>query len=110
MKRRAPDQVKTITLSDGTVATIHRPRGGHLIRAEDIATTTNRFKYVCAMLAQITELDGEPCVMEDIEELWSLDIDKLSKEATAEEGFLPLTEQPSPSSLNGVSTIPNSTK
>jgi|SRR5215469_4528585 len=106
MKLTSPDQVKTITLSDGTVAMIRRPRGRDLVRAQEVAGTDNKFKFTCAMLAQVTQLTGEPCVMEDIMELWASDIDLLSREAAAD--FLSSSVPSSPSSSSGASSTPNS--
>jgi hypothetical protein len=99
MKLTVPDQVKTVTLSDGTMATIRRARGRDLIRAQDIAASDNRFKFTCAMLAQVTQFNGEPCVMEDIMELWAADIDLLSREAAGD--FLSSTAPSSLSSSSG---------
>jgi hypothetical protein len=105
MKLTVPDQVKTITLSDGTVATIRRARGRDLIRAQDIAAGDNKFKFTCAMLAQVTQLNGEPCVMEDIAELWASDLDLLSREAAGD--FLSSSAPSSPVSSNGGGATPN---
>ena len=104
MKLAVPDQVKTVTLSDGTVATIRRPRGRDLVRAQEVAGTDNKFKFTCAMLAQVTQLSSEACVMEDIMELWASDLDLLSREAAAD--FLSSTASSSPSSSNGASNTP----
>jgi hypothetical protein len=106
MRLPTPDQTKTITLGDGTVATIRRPRGRDLIRAQQVAGDDNKFKFTCAMLAQVTMFGGEPCVMEDIMELWASDIDLLSKAAA--EDFLSSPAPSSPSLSNGASAIPNS--
>ena len=95
MKPAVPDQTKTVTLSDGTIATIRKARGRDLIRAQDVAGGENKFKFICAMLAQVTQLNGEPCVMEDIMELWAADIDLLSQ--TAGGDFLSSTAPSSPS-------------
>jgi len=84
MRSVVPDQTKTITLSDGAVATIRRARGRDLVRAQQVAGDDNKFKFTCAMLAQVTSLNGEPCVMEDIMELWASDIDLLSREAAGD--------------------------
>jgi hypothetical protein len=93
-------QTKSIKLSDGTVATIRMPCGRDLVRAQDIASGENKFKFTCAMLAQVVELNGEPCVMEDIiMELWAADIDLLSREAAGD--FLSSGAPSSPSSSNG---------
>jgi hypothetical protein len=99
MRLVMPDQTKTITLSDGTPATVRKPRGRDLIRAQDIAGGDNKFKFTCAMLAQVTFLNGEPCVMEDIMELWAADIDLLSRETAGD--FLSSSAPSSPSSSNG---------
>jgi hypothetical protein len=106
MKLAAPDQLKTITLSDGSVATIRRARGRDLIRAQDVSAGDNKFKFTCAMLAQVTQLNGEPCVMEDIAELWASDLDLLSREAAGD--FLSSSGPSSPSLSSGVSNTPNS--
>jgi hypothetical protein len=106
MRLTVPDQVKTVTLSDGTFATIRRPRGRDLVRAQEAAGTDNRFKFTCAMLAQVTQLGNEPCVMEDIMELWASDIDLLSREAAAD--FLSSSAPSSPSLSSGASATPNS--
>jgi hypothetical protein len=84
MKLTMPDQTKTVTLSDGTLATVRKPRGRDLVRAQDFAGSDNKFKFTCAMLAQVTQLNGEPCVMEDIMELWAADIDLLSRETAGD--------------------------
>jgi hypothetical protein len=105
MKLTAPDQVKTVTLSDGSVATIRRPRGRDLVRAQEVAGTDNKFRFTCAMLAQITQLNGEPCVMEDIMELWASDIDLLSQEAAGD--FLLSNASSSHSSSSGASGTRN---
>jgi len=99
MKLIAPDQTKTVTLSDGTIATIRKPRGRDLVRAQDVAATDNKFKFTCAMLAQVTALNGEPCVMEDIMELWASDVNLLSEAAAGD--FLSSPEKSSSSSSNG---------
>jgi hypothetical protein len=99
MKLTAPDQAKTIKLSDGTVATIRRPHGRDL----EVARSENKFKFTCAM--QVTQLNGEPCVMEDIMELWVADIDLLSREAAGD--FLSSTAPSSPSSSSGDLTTRN---
>jgi hypothetical protein len=106
MKLTVPDQVKTITLSDGTVATIRRPRGRDLVRAQEVAGSDNKFKFTCAMLAQVTQLSNEGCVMEDIMELWASDIDLLSREAASD--FLSSNAPCSPSSSSGVSNTRSS--
>jgi hypothetical protein len=105
MKPTAPDQSKTVTLSDGTIATVRKPRGRDLVRAQDAAGGENKFKFTCAMLAQVTELNGEPCVMEDIMELWAADIDLLSREAAGD--FLSSSAPSSPSSSSGDLTTRN---
>ncbi len=105
MRQPPPDQVKTVTLSDGTIATVRKPRGRDLIRAQEVAGSDNKFKFTCAMLAQVTQLNGDPCVMEDIMELWAADIDLLSREAAGD--FLSSTAPSSPSSSNGDLTTRN---
>jgi len=110
MRLSGPEQTKTLTLSDGTVAVIRRPRGRDLARAQMIVPDpeVKKIEYTAAMLAQVTTLNGDPCVMEDILELWAGDINLLSKEAASDDGFLPLTESSSHSLLNGDSRTPSS--
>ena len=43
MRLTPPDQSKTVTVSDGTVATVRRPRGGDVVRAQEIAVGDNKF-------------------------------------------------------------------
>jgi hypothetical protein len=105
MKLPVPDQTKAITLSDGTIATIRRARGRDLVRAQEVAASDNKFKFTCAMLAQVTRLGGELCVMEDIMELYAVDIDLLSREAAGD--FLSSSEKSSPSSSSGDSPTRN---
>ena len=66
-----------------------------------MANGENKFKFTCAMLAQVTELNGQPCVMEDIIELWAADIDLLSRETAGD--FLSSSAPSWPSSSNGAS-------
>jgi hypothetical protein len=105
MRLTKPDESKTITLSDDTVATIRKPRGRDLVRAQDIANGDNKFKFTCAMLAQVTLLNGEPCVMEDIMEMWAEDINRLAEASAGD--FLSSREKPSPSSSNGAGALPS---
>lgn len=107
MRLRTPDQTKTVTLSDGSIVILRRPRGGDLIRAHELAPGENRLKFACAMLSQLCTINGEPCVMEDIAELWASDIDKLSQEVAQIGDFLPSTAPSLPSSLNGALDTPN---
>jgi hypothetical protein len=107
VKLTTADQIKSVTLSDGTVATIRRPRGRDLIQAQELAAGDNKFKFTCAMLAQIVQLNGERCVMEDIAELWASDVDLLSEEAAGD--FLSSNVPSSPRSSSGASDSTNST-
>jgi hypothetical protein len=90
---------KTVTLSDGKVVTIRRPKGRDLIKAKEIAGEDNKIKFGYALLAQVILIDGEPVVMEDVAGLWADDLDLLSREA--QEGFLSSTTKSSPSSSSG---------
>ncbi len=77
-------ETKTVTLSDGRVATVRRPKMRDMIRAQDAIAGEpheNRFKFTCALLAQVVMLEGRPCVMEDIQELFASDCDRLAKAA-----------------------------
>ncbi|HVB79932.1 MAG TPA: phage tail assembly protein [Candidatus Binataceae bacterium] len=100
----APELRKTVTLSDGRIATVRRSKGGDLIHAQEIGGS-NRIKFTCALLARITEIDGRPVVFEDVKELYASDIDRLSTEASGD--FLSSTEKPSPASSNGDSPSPS---
>lgn len=91
---------KTVTLSDGRIASVRRAKNRDLIRAADqIGESKNRYKFMCAMLAQIIELDGHPVVFEDVLDLYASDSDRLSEAAGSD--FLSSTAAPSPSSSNG---------
>ena len=65
MRLTAPDQVKTVLLSDGSSATIRRARGRDLIRAQEIADGDNKFKFTCAMLSQLVQLNGPRVAVND---------------------------------------------
>lgn len=109
MRLSKPDQYKSVTLSDGTIAKVREPRGRDLIRAQDVAgESDNKFKFTCAMLSMVTLLNGEPCVFEDIMDLSAKDINLLSQEAAGD--FLQSIEPSSPSLSNGASGSQNSTR
>jgi hypothetical protein len=86
-KKAIAADTKTVTLSDGKVAAVRRPKGRDSIRAHDAAAGENKFKFTCALLAQIVTLDGKPCVIEDIAELYLADIDTLGEAAMSKDFF-----------------------
>jgi hypothetical protein len=89
------EQTKTLTLSDGKVAVIRRPKGRDLVAAMTLAGAENRYKYTCALLAQIATIDGAPRVMEDVLELYASDIDLMATAAGGD--FLLSSAESSPS-------------
>ena len=102
----AAEKTIPVELSDGTKAQLRRPKGRDLINAQNMAGDTgNKMKFTCALLAQVTTLNGKQCVPEDIQELYASDIDKLAE--VVGKGFLPSTDDPSPSSSSGSSSSLN---
>jgi hypothetical protein len=88
------DPIKTVTLSDGRVATVRRPKGRDMEEAER-AGGESKTGYLFAFIARTTTIDGKPIVLEDVRELYASDIDLLSKAAGAD--FLSASTAPSTS-------------
>ncbi|MBR6126476.1 hypothetical protein IKQ21_02210 [bacterium] len=58
---------QTFTLSDGKTATVKAGRGYDLLQAQLKAKTSEEIPY--ALIAELTEIDGQKIVYEDILEL-----------------------------------------
>jgi hypothetical protein len=68
---------KEITLSDGRLAVIKDGKGRDLLNAQKKAKTSDEIPY--ALIAELTEIDGEYLVYEDILELQIEDVIKLQE-------------------------------
>jgi hypothetical protein len=68
---------KEITLSDGRLAVIKDGKGRDLLNAQKKAKTSDEIPY--ALIAELTEIDGEYLVYEDILELPIEDVIKLQE-------------------------------
>ena len=93
----ANEPIKAVTLSDGRIAKLRRPRGKDLIVAQNAAPGDNKIKYTCALLAQIMTVDDHVVVLEDVQEMYASDIDMLATEAASRD-FLSSSEPTSPPS------------
>ncbi len=82
------EAIRTVILSDGRTAEVRAPRGKDLIKASEAAPGDNKFKYTCALVAEITRIDGKPCVFEDVKELLAADIDALASQAAGDFIFI----------------------
>jgi hypothetical protein len=68
---------KEITLSDGRLAVIKDGKGRDLLNAQKKAKTSDEIPY--ALIAELTEIDGEYLVYEDILEFPIEDVIKLQE-------------------------------
>ncbi len=97
-----------VTLVDGRKALVRRPKARDLVRADDAvggSKNTNKFKFLCALIAQVTLIDGKPIVYEDALELDGVDLDTLATAAGSD--FLASTGESSQDSSNGASHSPS---
>lgn len=69
---------KTITLPSGKIATVRQGRGFDLLQAQIKAKTSEEIPY--ALIAELTEIDGQKLVYEDILELDLTDVIALQAE------------------------------
>jgi len=69
---------KTITLPSGKIATVRQGRGFDLLQAQIKAKTSEEIPY--ALIAELTEIDGQKLVYEDILELDLSDVIALQAE------------------------------
>ena len=69
---------KTITLPSGKIATVKQGRGFDLLQAQIKAKTSEEIPY--ALIAELTEIDGQKLVYEDILELDLPDVIALQAE------------------------------
>jgi hypothetical protein len=74
-----PLDKKTITLPSGKTAVIEHFKGKHVRTAQQIADGDST-KILFALIAQLTTIDGEPVVMEDLDEMHGPDVMKLMAE------------------------------
>jgi len=67
----APAGVKTVTLpSSGKVATIRKGKGKDMrIAARHVNPAQDPIGYAMALAAQLTEIDGNPVLPEDLDEM-----------------------------------------
>lgn len=79
----SPAPRKTITLPSGRVASILvKYKGRHVIQASRMAGgVSDQMKFVFAIIAVKTLIDGQPITVEDIEEMDGDDVMKLMGEA-----------------------------
>ncbi len=68
---------KEITLSDGKVAVIKDGKGRNLLNAQKKAKSSDEIPY--ALIAELTEIDGNYLVYEDILELPIADVIQLQE-------------------------------
>ena len=97
---------KTITLPSGKIATVRQGRGFDLLQAQIKAKTSEEIPY--ALIAELTEIDGQKLVYEDILELDLTDVIALQAELS---GKFQSTAQPTaeePGSGNKNKTARNS--
>lgn len=59
---------KVITLSDGRVCVIRKGKGKDAVEAMKVAGTDSS-NFIFALMSRVTTIDGNPIVMEDLEEL-----------------------------------------
>jgi hypothetical protein len=69
---------KEITLPSGAKATFYRRKGVALINAQRKADG-DASRVAFALLSEIVEVDGKPCLMEDFDEMDLFDVMRLSE-------------------------------
>lgn len=74
-----PGVLKEITLPSGTKAVFLRRKGKALMNAQRKADGDSS-KISFALLSEIVEVDGKPCLMEDFGEMDLFDVMRLSEE------------------------------
>ena len=70
---------KQIELSGGRIAIVQEFKGKHIIQAQR-ATNGDSEKLMFAIISMLTTIDGQPVVMEDLEEMPGKDMLKLMAE------------------------------
>lgn len=83
---------KTITLPSGKVATLEQGKGRDLLQAQMKAQTSEEIPY--ALIAELTEIDGQKLVYEDILEMDLADVIALQGEISGK--FQTITPQQAP--------------
>lgn len=71
---------KTITLPSGKVASLEQGKGRDLLQAQTKAKTPEEITY--ALIAELTEIDGQKLVYEDILEMDLADVLTLQSEVS----------------------------
>ena len=77
--KQKPGVLKEITLPSGAKAVFLRRKGKALMNAQRKADGDSS-KISFALLSEIVEVDGKPCLMEDFEEMDLFDVMRLSEE------------------------------
>lgn len=73
------ENTRTITLPSGKTAVIHPFKGKHIREASRIADGDST-KIIFALISMLTTIDGEPILMEDMDEMDGRDAMKLMGE------------------------------
>jgi len=74
-----PEVLKEVTLPTGAKATFYRRKGIALMNAQRKASGDSS-RVTFALLSEIVEVDGKPCLMEDFDEMELFDVIALSEE------------------------------
>ena len=92
------------TLSDGKTATVKSGKGYDLLQAQIKAKTSEEIPY--ALIAELTEIDGQKLVYEDILELPLEDVITLQGAVTGKsEKTKPQTENKTPTNVQPFPTV-----
>lgn len=76
--------MKTVILPSGKTANIEQGKGYHLLQAQRKAKTADEIPY--ALIAELTEIEGQKLVYEDILELDIADVTTLLTEVNSISG------------------------
>jgi hypothetical protein len=76
--------MKTVILPSGKTANIEQGKGHHLLQAQRKAKTADEIPY--ALIAELTEIEGQKLVYEDILELDIADVTTLLTEVNSISG------------------------
>ena len=92
---------KTLSLPSGKTATLRKGRGFDLLQAQQKAKTSEEIPY--ALIAELTEIDGQKLVYEDILELDLSDVIALQAELS---GKFQTTAQKTVENQNRETVVP----
>jgi hypothetical protein len=92
---------KTLSLPSGKTATLRKGRGFDLLQAQQKAKTSEEIPY--ALIAELTEIDGQKLVYEDILELDLSDVIALQAELS---GKFQTTAQQTVEKTNRETVVP----